>query len=237
MSGPDCNGPEPRNRPGAARTWQAPRVASGVFVAVEGGEGAGKSVLVAGLTAWARDRGVRVLTTREPGGTPLGTRLRGLLLDPATSGLDPRAEALLYAADRAEHAASVLRPALEQGALVLCDRYIDSSVAYQGVARGLGPADIAGLSHWGTGGLVPDLTIVLDVAPEVGLARAAARAGSAPDRLEAEPAAFHALVRRGFLDLAAEHPERYLVLDATRDPAALLADASARVGGLLPGQR
>lgn len=204
-----------------------------MFVAFEGGEGAGKSVLVAALTVWARGRGVEVITTREPGGTALGTRLREVLLDPATAGLDPRAEALLYAADRAEHAARVLRPAIDRGALVLCDRYVDSSIAYQGAARGLGADTVAGLSRWGTAGLLPDLTIVLDIDPATGLARAARRPGSTPDRLEAEPTAFHRLVRRCFLDLAAAAPDRYLVLDATRTPAELSEAASARLAALL----
>lgn len=206
---------------------------AGVFVAVEGGEGAGKSVLVAALTAWARGRGLEVVSTREPGGTALGTRLREVLLDPATAGLDPRAEALLYAADRAEHAARVLRPAVARGALVLCDRYVDSSIAYQGAARGLGADSVAGLSHWGTDGLVPDLTILLDIDPRTGLARAARRPGSTPDRLESEPTTFHDRVRRCFLDLAARAPHRYLVLDATRPEGELSGAASERLATLL----
>lgn len=214
----------------------ATRDPAGLFVAVEGGEGAGKSVLVAALADWARGRGVEVVPTREPGGTALGTRLRAVLLDPATAGLDPRAEALLYAADRAEHASRILRPAVARGALVLCDRFVDSSIAYQGAARGLGADTVAGLSHWGTAGLVPDLTILLDIDPLIGLARAARRTGSVPDRLEAEPTTFHRLVRRCFLDLAAAAPERYLVLDATRAPAELSEAASGRLATMLRRQ-
>ena len=185
--------------------------AAGFLLVLEGGEGVGKSTLAAGVAGWARSRGRAVTVTREPGGTPLGERIRGLVLDRAASP-SPRAEALLYAADRAEHVAAVVRPALAAGHLVVCDRFSDSSVAYQGAGRTLDAAEVAGLSRWATGGLVPDLTVLLDLEPAVGLARAGRRGPA--DRLESESLAFHRRVRAGFLALAAAEPGRYLVLDA-----------------------
>lgn len=205
----------------------------GVFVVLEGGEGAGKSTLVAALADAVLATGRTALVTREPGATALGSRLRTLLLDPAVGAVDPRAEALLYAADRTDHVARVVRPALAAGHVVLCDRYLESSIAYQGAARGLGEQDVARLSDWGTDGLRPDLTILLDVAPELGRARAADRSGGTLDRLEAEPGSFHARVRRSYLDQAAADPARHLVLDASRPAAAVLRDALLDLDGLL----
>jgi dTMP kinase len=200
-----------------------------VFVVFEGGEGAGKSTQVDLLAEWLRDHGVEVVVTREPGGTPLGERLREILLAVETGVLAPRTEALLYAADRAEHVASLVRPALDRGAVVVSDRYVDSSIAYQGAGRALEPADVARLSEWGTDGLVPDLTVLLDLDPEVGHRRFATPA----DRLESEPLDFHRRVREGFLALAGEHPARYLVVDAT-EPAELVSEiVRARVANLL----
>ena len=182
---------------------------SGTFVAFEGGEGAGKSTQVALLRRWLEARGHEVVVTREPGATPLGTQVRALLLDP-TATVAPRAEAMLYAADRAQHVATLVRPALERGAVVVTDRYVDSSLAYQGAGRELDVDEVRKLSSWATGGLRPDLVVLLDVDPVVGLARA----GDAPDRMEAESLAFHARVRQGFLDLAGGDHARYLVLPA-----------------------
>jgi dTMP kinase len=144
--------------------------------------------------------------------------------------MSPRAEALMYAADRAEHVASVINPALERGAVVITDRYTDSSLAYQGAARGLRSDEVAWLSHWATEGLIPDLTILLDLPPQAGLGR---RASSA-DRLEAEPSEFHERVRAGFLELVRSDPGRYLVLDATRPPAELTVAIQERVRDMLP---
>jgi dTMP kinase len=200
-----------------------------LFVAFEGGEGAGKSTQIALAAAWLRSLGREVVETREPGGTPLGAAVRRLLLDPA-SEVSARAETLLYGADRAQHVATVIRPALEAGAVVLTDRYLDSTLAYQGAGRGLG-ADARVVTSWATGGLVPDLTVLLDVDPEVGLARAGGR--SAPDRLEQASADFHRAVRAGFLALARAEPERYLVLDATQPPEALADAVRAAVQSLL----
>jgi len=207
-------------------------VAAGVFIAFEGGEGAGKSTQVQRLGAWLTGRGRAVRTTREPGApTAVGPALRALVLDPATTGLAPRAEALIYAADRAQHVHEVLRPALAAGEVVITDRYVDSSLAYQGAGREIAVEEVAGISRWATGGLRPDLTVLLDLPPEVGLARARGRA--AADRLEGEPLGFHRRVRATFLALADAEPQRYLVLDGTR-PAGELADAvRARVAELV----
>ncbi|GAB47452.1 dTMP kinase [Mobilicoccus pelagius] len=201
-----------------------------VFIAFEGGDGAGKSTQVAALAAWLRERGQEVVVTREPGGTELGGRIRELLLHGGE--VAPRAEALLFAADRAHHVATFVRPALERGAVVLTDRYVDSSVAYQGAGRDLQAAEIAGLSAWATGGLVPHLTALLDVAPETGRARRSCRV---EDRMETEAEAFHARVRQGFLALAEAAPHRYLVLDAAQPPEVISAAVVARVGELLAG--
>jgi dTMP kinase len=185
-----------------------------VFVALEGGEGAGKSTQSGLLVEWLTQLGYEVVLTREPGATPAGARIRELLLDPATGGLAPRAEAMLYAADRAQHVATVVRPALDRGAVVVSDRYIDSSLAYQGGGRALSSDEIARLSAWATASLVPDLTVVLDVTPEVGLSRLRGTA----DRMEREPLEFHERVRQAFLSLAGSSPSRYAVVDATQDP-------------------
>lgn len=195
------------------------------FVVFEGGEGSGKSTQSARLAETLRAAGHEVVVTREPGGTTLGTSIRALLLDVRTRGLDPRAEALLYAADRAQHVAELIRPALERGAVVISDRYVDSSLAYQGAGRALARDEVAELSAWATAGLVPGLTVVLDVDPAVGLVRA--RGVDAPDRLESEPMDFHQRVRQGFLDLAAAEPQRYLVLDATQGAAAVASQVAA----------
>lgn len=214
----------------------------GVFVAFEGGDGAGKSTQADLLATWLRDQhGATagdtggdtvgdVVRTREPGGTTVGLAIRQVLLH--GEDLAPRAEALLFAADRAHHIATVVRPALERGATVVSDRYMDSSIAYQAAARGLAATDIESLSLWATEHLRPDLTVLLDLDPALGRGRV----GSAPDRLEREGDGFHARVRTGFLDLAARSPQRYLVLDATQDQQSLQEMVRARMGamGLAP---
>ncbi|MFJ4738184.1 dTMP kinase [Streptomyces sp. NPDC088775] len=204
--------------------------ATGFFIALEGGDGAGKSTQVEALAEWIRAKGHEVVVTREPGATPVGKRLRSILLDVSSAGLSNRAEALLYAADRAEHIDSVVRPALERGAIVISDRYIDSSVAYQGAGRDLSPTEIARISRWATSGLVPHLTVLLDVDPET----ARERFTEAPDRLESEPPEFHARVRSGFLTLAAADPTRYLVVDAGQDPESITTVVRHRLDRLLP---
>ncbi|MFJ8645607.1 dTMP kinase [Streptomyces sp. NPDC093546] len=203
---------------------------TGFFIALEGGDGAGKSTQVEALAEWIRAKGHEVVVTREPGATPIGKRLRSILLDVSSAGLSNRAEALLYAADRAEHVDSLVRPALERGAIVISDRYIDSSVAYQGAGRDLSPTEIARINRWATGGLVPHLTVLLDVSPET----ARERFTEAPDRLESEPAEFHRRVRGGFLALAAADPGRYLVVDAGQEPAAVTTVIRHRLDQMLP---
>ena len=191
--------------------------APGLFCVFEGGEGAGKSTQSAALADFLVARGHAVVRTREPGGTPAAEAIRAVLLDTANTGLDDRAEALLFAASRGDHAARVIRPALARGDIVISDRFMDSSVAYQGIGRDLGLDTVADLSLWATRGLRPDLTIVLDVDPDIGLARVVG-----PDRLESEPLEWHRRVRQAFLDIAAADPDRYLVLDGSR-PAEDLA--------------
>ncbi|MFI0510672.1 dTMP kinase [Streptomyces sp. WSLK1-5] len=203
---------------------------TGFFIALEGGDGAGKSTQAEALAEWIRAKGHEVVVTREPGATPVGKRLRSILLDVSSAGLSHRAEALLYAADRAEHVDTVVRPALERGAVVISDRYIDSSVAYQGAGRDLSPTEIARINRWATNGLVPHLTVLLDVSPEI----ARERFTEAPDRLESEPAEFHARVRSGFLTLAAADPGRYLVVDAGQEPEAVTTVVRHRLDQMLP---
>jgi dTMP kinase len=197
---------------------------TGYFIVFEGGEGAGKSTQEHLLAEALTERGLTVVRTREPGGTPAGEEIRRVVLSPDFAGLDPRAEALLFAAARGEHVARVIRPALERGEVVICDRYLDSSVAYQGFARGLGPARVRDLSLWATGDLLPDLTVVLDIDPVQGLGRFEQR-----DRLEAEPLSYHQQVRAAFLTMAEEDPERYLLLDARDDVDVIAAAILARV--------
>jgi len=203
---------------------------AGLFVVFEGGEGAGKSTQVQRLADALRAQGHEVVVTLEPGATGIGARLREILLDPQSEGLTSEAEALLYAADRAQHVSEVVRPSLERGAIVISDRYIDSSLAYQAGGRSLPDADIRRLSVWATGALLPDLTVVLDIDPVIGLSR---RGGPA-DRLEAEDLSFHRRVRRTFLELASNDRSRYLVLDATADPGEIQSRVVPRVIALLP---
>ncbi|MBM9505732.1 dTMP kinase [Actinacidiphila acididurans] len=204
--------------------------ADGFFLAIEGGDGSGKSTQVEALAEWIRGKGHEVVVTREPGATAIGKRLRSILLDVSSAGISPRAEALLYAADRAEHIDTVVRPALARGAVVISDRYIDSSVAYQGAGRDLAPTEIARISRWATGGLVPHLTVLLDISPEA----ARERFTDAPDRLESEPAEFHQRVRAGFLTLAAADPSRYLVVDGAQPPEEVTTVVRHRLDRMLP---
>ena len=200
----------------------------GLFIVFEGGEGAGKSTQVGLLRDALIAQGREVVVTREPGGTPAAEAIRALVLDPANAGLDSRAEALLFAAARAEHVAALIRPALDRGAVVVCDRYIDSSVAYQGLGRDLGAEKIREISAWATENLFPDLTVVLDIDPVIGLARAG-QVSEAPDRMESEDLSFHQMVREAFLSAAASDADRYLVLDATGDPADIHRKIVARI--------
>jgi dTMP kinase len=198
------------------------------FIVFEGGDGAGKSTQAALLSNWLEERGQTVTRTFEPGHSRLGVYLRQVLLDPATGDLSPRAEALLYAADKAQHIDEVVAPALARGEIVICDRYIDSMVAYQGAGRVLDPAEVARVAWWGVDGLTPDLTILLDapVAEALG-------AKTEWDRLELAGTQFHERVRQHFLDLAAAAPDRYLVVPARLPIAEIAARVRARVEALL----
>ncbi len=188
--------------------------AKGTFVVFEGVEGAGKGTQIRLAQEWLESRGEDVLVTREPGGTAVGERLREMLLAHETGHIEPKTEALLFAASRAQHVATVIRPALSEGKVVVCDRYIDSSVAYQGWARGLGEQDVLTLNVWATQGLFPDLVLLLHLEPEAGLLRSL----DEPDRIEMESGEFHAKVADAYLRIAEEHPERFVLIDADRPP-------------------
>ena len=201
------------------------RPGRGTFIALEGGEGSGKSTQ-AGLLAERLD----AVLTYEPGATDLGSALRRILLDPSsTAGLDDRAEALLMAADRAQHVAAVVGPALEAGRTVVCDRYIGSSLAYQGHGRGLGVDAVAALSAFATGGLLPDVYVLLDVPRDVAEGRLTGR----PDRLEGAGADFHERVRAGYRDLAAADPDRWLVVSGVGSPVEVADRLAAALGDRL----
>ena len=186
---------------------------AGLFITFEGGDGSGKTTQIEKLSAWLKGRGHAVCVTREPGGTELGLQLRDIILH-STDFISPRAEALLYAADRAHHIRTLVRPALERGEIVVQDRYLDSSVAYQGAGRVLDPAEVENLSLWGVEGLLPDLTVLLDVPAQVAKDRQAKTERSF-DRLEAEDLAFHERVRGAYLERAKAYPKRFLVVDGT----------------------
>lgn len=204
---------------------------AGLFITLEGGDGVGKSTQAALLEASLTEAGHTVVRTREPGGTDLGFEIRSMVLH-RRGHIAPRAEALLYAADRAHHVATVVRPALDRGEVVLQDRYLDSSVAYQGAGRVLGADEVRDLSLWAVEGLLPDLTVLLDLDETASRSRLDS-SRTEYDRLEAEAADFHARVRHAFLDLAAAEPDRFLVLDASRDRADIARAISDRVRELL----
>lgn len=205
----------------------------GLWITLEGGDGSGKTTQATALEAWLRESGREVVRTREPGGSDVGVLIRDIVLH-HRGDIAPRAEALLYAADRAHHVATVVRPALDRGAVVVQDRYLDSSVAYQGAGRVLDAGEVRDLSLWATDGALPDITVLLDLDPAA--ARARLDADDKPfDRLEAEKADFHERVRTAFLGLAAAEPERFLVLDASRPPVDLAVEIRARVERSLRG--
>lgn len=204
---------------------------NGLFITLEGGDGSGKSTQSTELAAWLGEQGRTVVLSREPGGTELGIELREIILH-RRGYIAPRAEALLYAADRAHNVATVVRPALARGDVVLQDRYLDSSVAYQGAGRVLDAAEVRNLSIWATEGLLPHLTVLLDLDPAVGRERLDA-SRTRYDRLEAEEAEFHGRVRAAYLALAAAEPARFLVLDATLPVDQLQASIRDRVSALL----
>jgi dTMP kinase len=200
---------------------------TGLFITLEGGDGSGKSTQAALLDEWLTEQGRKVVRTREPGGTPAGVEIREIVLH-HRGDISPRAEALLYAADRADHVATLVRPALARGEVVLQDRYLDSSVAYQGAGRVLDSDEIRGLSLWAAEGLLPDLTILLDLDETTARARLDT-SRTRYDRLEAEKSDFHARVRAAYLDLAAAEPNRFLVIDAARPADQIAAEIRHRL--------
>jgi dTMP kinase len=215
----------------AAPDDATPGALPGLFITFEGGDGSGKSTQAELLTRWLTDAGRTVVRTREPGGTDLGVELREIVLH-RRGHIAPRAEALIYAADRAHHIATLVRPALARGEVVIQDRYLDSSVAYQGAGREIDGREIREVSLWAAEGLLPDLTVLLDLDETTGRARLDA-ARTRYDRLEAEAAEFHARVRAAYLALAAAEPGRFLVLDATLPVDELAARIRDRVEGIL----
>jgi dTMP kinase len=207
--------------------------AAGVFVVFEGGDGVGKTTQVDRLCGWLADQGREVVRTFEPGDTPVGRHIRQIVLDPATGDISPRAEALLYAADKAQHLYAVVRPALARGAVVVCDRYVDSMIAYQGAGRVLEPAEVEQVARWATQDLQPQLTVLLDVDH-----REAVSVKADKDRLEAAGDDFHARARGHFLALAGRQPQLYLVLnarDSREEIARRIADRVAELLSAVPG--
>ena len=202
---------------------------SGVFVCFEGGEGSGKSTQSGLLRDWLEQQGFAVLLTFEPGDTEVGRKLRSIVLSPETGAISDRTEALLYAADKAEHVAAVVRPALDRGEVVITDRYVDSMLAYQGAGRALDVDEVERVARWATDDLRPHLTVVLDREPEHGLGRFEER-----DRIEGESLDFHLRVRDGFLRMAAADPDHYLVLDARAGRDEIAGRVRDRIGALLP---
>lgn len=204
---------------------------TGLWITFEGGDGSGKTTQATLLEEWLRETGRTVVRTREPGGTEVGVLVRDIVLH-HRGQIAPRAEALLYAADRAQHVAMLVRPALERGDVVIQDRYLDSSVAYQGAGRVLDAEQVRALSLWATEDALPDLTVLLDLDPAI--ARARLDAADKPfDRLEAERAEFHERVRAGFLALAAAEPDRFLVLDASLPAAEIASRIRSRLSAAL----
>ena len=204
---------------------------SGLFITLEGGDGSGKSTQIAFIREWCEERGREVVQTFEPGGTDFGKDIREIVLH-SRGHITPRSEALLYAADRAHNIATIVRPALERGAVVLQDRYLDSSVAYQGAGRVLDATEIRDLSLWATEGLKPHVTILLDLDPAVSRDRLAAE-NKRFDRLESEALDFHRHVRESYLDIARAEPERFLVVDATLPREEIRDRIFERLGTLL----
>ena len=201
---------------------------TGLFIVFEGGDAVGKTTQMRMLVPWLRERGVDPVVTRQPGGTSLGRKLRKLLLGPDHPELVSRAEALIYAADKAQHVEALIRPALAEGRVVVCDRYVDSMIAYQGAGRVLDLAEVEQVARWATGGLRPDLTVLLDADPADAVATIRQQ-----DRLEAAGLDFHRRARAHFLRLASQAPDRYLVLDARESREAIAQQVAARVGSLI----
>ncbi len=216
-----------RGKPGIeARSKGESWVRGGLFITIEGGEGAGKTTLIARLTERIYTETKRsTIRTREPGGSPIAEAIRGVILDTKNTKMDPRTEALLYAAARRQHLAEIVMPALQRGSIVICDRFVDSSLVYQGYARGLGVDKVWEINRFATEDCMPNLTLYLDIEPEVGLARIADNEHREVNRLDLEGLAFHRKVREGYLRIAAKFPERIRTLDANREPGRLADEA------------
>lgn len=194
----------------------------GRFITLEGGEGSGKTTMIGQLAKYLDSRGLPYMSTREPGGIEIAEKIRSVILDKAHTSMDARTEALLYAAARRQHLVEKVAPAVESGMLVLCDRFVDSSLVYQGYARGLGMEEVSSINRFAVDSWQPDLTFYLDIDPEVGLARIAAHRGSEVNRLDLEDISFHHKVREGYLHLAHQYPERIVVIDAAQQPEQVL---------------
>ena len=187
-----------------------------MFITLEGPEGSGKTTAVEAAVKELEARGYQIVRTREPGGTPIAEQIRNVILDKENTKMDPRTEALLYAASRRQHLVEKVWPALKEGKIVICDRYLDSSLAYQGGARGLGVENILNVNLFATENTFPDLTLLFDITPEEGLKRIAANASREVNRLDLEKLEFHHKVRNTFLELAKRYPERYVIIDASK---------------------
>jgi dTMP kinase len=209
------------------------KLISAKFVTFEGIDGCGKSTLISELAAWLDQAGIPCLQTREPGGTSLGEKIRGLLLDPAHQAMSRQTEVLLYTASRAQLTAEVILPALKRGVWVLADRYIDATLAYQGYGRKLDPEPLRRLQHWATQALMPDHTVLLDCNVDTAVERMSVR-NHKPDRIEMEERSFHERVRAGYLELAGSDPKRYIVLDAEKPLPEVIADFRAALRDVIP---
>lgn len=214
---------------------EALRLNKGLFITVEGGEGAGKTTLITGIAAQLRSEGHLVTTTREPGGIPIAEQIRSVILDRSNTSMDGRTEALLYAAARRQHLVEKVIPALEQGHIVICDRFIDSSLAYQGHARGIGVQEVMQINEFAIGGLMPSLTLYLDVTPTTGLRRIQEASGREINRIDLESAAFHEKVREGFLQLADSYRDRIKIINAEKQPEEVLASCLAIIAAQREG--
>nr|WP_309248970.1 dTMP kinase [Paenibacillus sp. MZ04-78.2] len=206
----------------------------GFFITVEGGEGAGKTSAIDAILEQVKARGYDVLSTREPGGIPIAEQIRSVVLDRNNTAMDPRTEALLYAAARRQHLAEKVIPALEAGKVVVCDRFIDSSLAYQGYARELGMDEVFAINRFAIGDWMPDLTVFMDVRPEIGLARIRVDQGREVNRLDLESMTFHNKVREGYLQILRQFPERIVRVDAERELDKVLEDIGQMLNQKLP---
>jgi dTMP kinase len=207
-----------------------------MFITFEGGEGSGKSTVLKKVVDLLNQDGYETVTTREPGGTPIAEEIRSVILDKANTAMDPRTEALLYAASRRQHLVEKVWPALKAGKIVLCDRFLDSSLAYQGGARGLGIDEVLNINMFATEGTYPDLTLLFDLAPEQGLERIAANKGREVNRLDLEKLPFHNKVREAFHELAKRYPNRYVIIDAAQPLEKVVADAYQVIRSRLKAQ-